>query len=76
MHLVATSSDYRIYLNILVKTFSSMYSYMVSMHACMQDKANYDRKMQLIRVVEMKTVQYLASRLYTFTFLCCTDIGI
>ena len=27
-----------------------------TMHACMQDVANYDRKMQLIRVVEMKTV--------------------
>ena len=35
-----------------------------TMHACMQDIANYDRKMQLIHVVEMKTVQYLASRLY------------
>ena len=34
-----------------------------TMHACMQDVANYDRKMQLIRVVEMKTVQYLTSRL-------------
>ena len=37
-----------------------MYSYMVStMHACMQDITNYDRKIQLIRVVEMKAVQYI-----------------
>ena len=42
-----------------------MYSYMVStMHACMQDITNYDRKMQLIRVVEMKAVQYILHQDY------------
>ena len=69
MHLIAIYLLRLPYLNILVKTFSSMYiaiymhGYISTMHACMQDVANYDRKMQLIRVVEMKTVQYLTSRL-------------